>query len=223
MKKLIIFDLDGTILDTLKDLTNSVNYLLIYLNKPLKTQSQIKNLLGSGPRFLLEQAIGEKLDEKRLNELFDIYNEHYNAHKQVFTKPYEGIKEVIKKLKNAGYLLAVCSNKQHQATTELVNSLFKDDFDLVLGTSNQFPRKPSSQMVDYIIKSLNVDLENVVYVGDTEVDMQTAINANVKMIAVLYGFRSKAVLKKYNPFSYADKPIEIIDIIKDIFTDDKLL
>lgn len=216
MKKLVIFDLDGTILDTLTDLTNSVNYVLKMFNKPLREEDEIKYFLGYGPRYLLEKSFNEEFSDLQYEKIYEIYNNYYSRHQLDFTKPYNGMNEVLKELKDKGYLLAVCSNKQESAVKELMTALFEDVFDKVMGTSPKFPAKPEPDMVLEIMNSLNVSKENTIYIGDTQVDLETAINANIKKIAVLYGFRKKSDLDAYNPEFYVNEPKELINIILNV-------
>ncbi len=213
MKKLVIFDLDGTILDTLKDLTNSVNKTLKLYNLKMRKEDEVKYFLGRGPRYLLEKSFNETFTESKYNEVFKIYDEIYNKHKTDYTKPYDGIIEILKALKQKGYLLAVCSNKQHSATVKLIEDLFSGLFDVVMGTTKRLQPKPDKAMVEEILKVLNVSKDNTIYVGDTEIDIMTAINADIKKIAVLYGFRTKEDLDKYSPEYYASSALEVLDII----------
>ncbi|NLN50719.1 MAG: HAD family hydrolase [Acholeplasmataceae bacterium] len=217
MKKLIIFDLDGTILNTLTDITNSVNYLLKKYNLPLKTEVEIKKYLGKGPRYLLEMAVGKALSELQYQTYYNYYDAHYDIHKMDNTVAYEGFHEVFQTLKKAGFLLAVCSNKQHSATVDLMETLFKGVFDYVIGTTPNIKRKPDSQMVEIIIDQLQVAKKDTLYVGDTEIDMQTAINAQIKKVAVLYGFRERQDLEQFRPDYYINSPKELLDIVKDVF------
>lgn len=213
MKKLIIFDLDGTILDTLKDITISVNYMLEVFDMPTYTEKEIRYFVGRGPRYLIEKAVGKDLNEDEYNKLYEVYDKHYSVHKEDNTKPYDGFDELFKYLKQNGYLLAVCSNKQHSATKELMENLFPNTFDYVMGTTPKHAAKPSKDMLIHILKELNVSSSNTLYVGDTEIDMQAADNANITKIAALYGFRLKEELSIYNPFAFINKPLDLIDVV----------
>lgn len=214
MKKLVIFDLDGTILNTLTDITNSVNYVLDFYSFKLRTEEEIKYFLGNGPRYLLEKSFNKKFEGQEYEDVFELYDNFYDKQKTNNTKPYEGIEEVLKDLKNEGYLLAVCSNKQDTATTKIIEELFPNIFDVVMGTSPKFLRKPSPEMVLEILRILKIKKENTIYIGDTEIDLKTAINANIKKIAVLYGFRKKSDLISYNPEYFVKETKEIIKIVK---------
>lgn len=216
MKKLVIFDLDGTLLDTLTDLTNSVNYVLKQYKKPLKEELEIKYHLGYGPKYLLEKAFEKNFSDEEYKEVFSLYDNYYSKHQLDFTKPYEGIIDVLNELKREGYLLAVCSNKQESAVKELMDEMFNGIFDVMMGTSKLNKPKPNPEMVLKAMELLGVKKENTIYIGDTEVDLNTAINANIKKIAVLYGFRKKADLIKYKPEYFVDTPKELITLIKEI-------
>lgn len=205
--KLIIFDLDGTLLDTLTDITNSINYTLNYFNRPAKTEQQVKYYLGQGPKYLLEKAFDNDLDYK---SVYPIYDHHYTKHQNDYTKPYDGVLETLNALKEKGYLLAVCSNKQDPITKELIKTIFPNTFDYVIGTSAKLTRKPAPDMVLHILKALNIKKSEALYIGDTETDMKTAFNAGLKVVAVTYGFRSKKELKVYQPDYLVDHPLEIL-------------
>lgn len=212
--KLVIFDLDGTILDTVLDLTNAVNHLLSKIDRPLVEPHQIKAYLGQGPKYLLEHALNETLEGEKFDRYYKIYNDYYQAHQLDYTKPYDGIEEVLKTLKGKGYLLAVVSNKQEPVTKSLMEELFPNTFDYVIGTSKTNLPKPNPMMVIKVMEVLNIDSKDAIYIGDTQTDMKTAIGANLTKIAVLYGFRTKQDLIPFNPEYFVDTPIEILDIIK---------
>ncbi|MCK9492738.1 MAG: HAD family hydrolase [Acholeplasmataceae bacterium] len=214
--KLVIFDLDGTILDTVKDLTSAVNHLLKHLNLPLVEANQVKAYLGQGPKYLLEHALNEPLEGELFDRYYKIYNDYYQAHQLDYTKPYEGVPKVLDTLKRSGYLLAVVSNKQEPVTKSLMEKLFPDTFDVVIGTSKINLPKPNPGMVLKVIEELKVTKEETIYIGDTQTDMKTAINADLVKIAVLYGFRTKADLMPYEPEYFVSTPLEILEIMNTI-------
>ncbi|NLN51004.1 MAG: HAD family hydrolase [Acholeplasmataceae bacterium] len=213
MKKLIIFDLDGTILNTISDMTNSMNYLLNYLKASLITEDDMKGAMNKGRRYLIETALGRKISDEENSRYQKIYNDYYFSNKNILTKPYDGIVTLLDNLKNAGYLLAVCSNKLHNATAGLVEEIFPNTFDYVLGSSNKFSRKPHPEMLVHILQELDVNKDNTIYIGDTEADMKAASNADIYKIAALYGFGEKEKLLKHNPDAVVDKPEEIYDLV----------
>lgn len=210
MIKLIIFDLDGTLLDTLTDITNSVNYTLNKFNKKPRTEEEIKYFLGQGPRYLLEKSFGEI---ENYDEVYKVYDAHYKIHQNDNTKPYPGVKETLEELKKTNLKLAVCSNKQDEITKSLIEDLFPGVFSFVIGTSEKFMRKPASDMPNHIMKSLGVTKKETIYVGDTETDMKTAINSNIRAIAVTYGFRRKEELKIFKPYKIINNLKELLEII----------
>lgn len=217
MEKLIIFDLDGTILNTLTDITNSINYMLKTFDLPLRTEKEIQYFVGRGPKYLIEKAVGKTMLDNEYNEFYKVYDKHYSIHKEDYTKPYAGFDELLPKLKALGYLLAVCSNKQHSATKELIENLYPNTFDYVMGTTPNYQPKPAKDMIIHIINELNISKEKALYIGDTEIDMQAANNAGITKVAALYGFRLKEELSIYNPYTYINKPLEIIEVAKTYF------
>ncbi len=210
MIKLIIFDLDGTLLDTLTDITNSVNYTLNKFNKQLRTEDEIKYFLGQGPRYLLENSFGE-IDN--YEKVYKIYDAHYTIHQNDNTKPYPGVRETLEELKKQNILLAVCSNKQDEITKSLIENLFPGIFSFVVGTNKNFKRKPSSDMPNHIMETLGIKKEHTLYIGDTETDMKTAMNSQIRAIAVTYGFRTKEELEIYKPYKIINNIKELLKLV----------
>lgn len=217
MRKLIIFDLDGTLLDTLTDLTNSVNHTLKHFKKAPLTEKEIRYYLGFGPRYLLDRAFKMEMNDYEYHDIYEIYDNHYSIHKNDYTKPYDGIVDVLKNLKESGYLISVCSNKQDDATKSLIKDIFGDLFDFVIGSSDAYQKKPAPDMVYKTLEALNVEKENALYIGDTEVDLKTAYNSGLKSIAVLYGFRDKEDLRNFSPLAFVDEPAQLVEIIHHYF------
>ena len=213
MKNTILFDLDGTLLDTLKDLTLSINYMLKAYNHKERTEVEIRSFLGNGALRLVELAIGEKLSAEDLLERYNYYDAYYEAHKMDHTGPYDGILDVLETLKKKGYKLGVISNKQDQATKGLVAEIFKDTFDYALGVKNDGIKKPDRQMVDECLKALGSKPEEAYLVGDSEVDIQTGKNAGVLVIACLWGFRDMKDIAPLNPEFIIGKPTDLLKII----------
>lgn len=214
MKKLVIFDLDGTLLNTLTDLTNSVNHTLKYFNQTPLSEKEIRYYLGFGPRHLLDKALKMEMSDYEYHDIYEIYNNYYRIHKNDYTRPYEGIVEVLVKLKESGYLLSVCSNKQDDATKSLVKDIFGDVFDFVIGSSDLYQKKPAPDMVYKTLEVLNVKKEDAIYIGDTEVDLKTASQSGLRSIAVLYGFRDKEDLRDFSPLAFVDEPRELVEVVK---------
>ena len=210
MKKLLIFDLDGTLINTLIDLKNSVNYALNILNYPLRTTEQIRQAIGNGVAKLVARSLPGQENNKDYKEALKIFREYYSTHSTINTVPYEGVKETLINLKNEGYLLAVATNKLTSIARPLIEDFYKGLFDYVQGDEEGMDKKPAPMMIETICKKLNVNKVDAFYIGDTNIDMETAINSNVDYVLVTYGYRTKDELKVMCP----NKPT--IDDIKDL-------
>ncbi|MBQ9545452.1 MAG: HAD-IA family hydrolase [Clostridia bacterium] len=193
--KTVLWDLDGTLLDTLDDLTDSVNYVLRKYSLPERTKDQVRSFVGVGSAKLIERSTGLEHSDERLEEIHSQYKKYYNAHSAVKTKPYPGITELVKKLKEAGIRSCVVSNKPDVATVWLVRHYFGDLFDFVTGARDGFKHKPAPDIVDFALKTLGADKNSSVFIGDSEIDVLTARNAGTEGIAVSWGFRSEKQLK----------------------------
>lgn len=215
MKKLIIFDMDGTILDTLRDLADCTNYILRRNGYPEHPPDAYRYFVGNGIPKLIERAIPEK---ERQPEIIDkIYREfvpYYELHKEDFTKPYPGIPELMRQLQDLHIHMAIASNKIQQAMGPLVERYFAGiRFSAVLGNRPGIPPKPDPAIVEEILTSTAIRKEDTLYVGDTAVDMQTAENAGLTKIGVLWGFRNREELEKANADFIVEKPEEILHYI----------
>lgn len=208
-----VFDLDGTILDTLCDLRNSVNFALSKNGLPLRSTEEIRAFVGNGIRLLIERSVPENTPVEITDNCFMDFKEHYSKNSAVFTKPYDGIVDVINELKNSGVKTAVVSNKADFAVQELVAEYFPDSFLFATGEREGVRRKPSPDSVFEAIKELDGDKNKTVYIGDSEVDIETSRNAGVSCIAVTWGFRSKEVLESLKPEYIIDEPSGIKEII----------
>lgn len=192
--KLAIFDMDGTILDTILDLTDSINYATKCNNFPTHTVSEVRSFVGNGLGVLVEKACPSYASEEQKTKVFNDFKEYYKTHSAIHTKPYDGITELIRTLKEAGYITAVVSNKQDKAVQDLCDTYFKNLFDVSVGEITGIPRKPAPDSINKIIKDYKLDKKEVVYIGDSEVDIQTAKNASIDCITVTWGFRDEAFL-----------------------------
>lgn len=211
MKRLVIFDLDGTLLNTIADLANSTNYALKQLGYPAHEVGQYKFMVGNGINKLFERALpeGAKTEENvlRVRKEFVPY---YDVHNADDSFPYPGILELLSDLQEAGIQIAVASNKYQAATRKLIAHYFPDiQFTAVFGQREGVCVKPDPTIVFDILKLANVDKEEVLYVGDSGVDMQTAFNAGVTACGVTWGFRPRAELEEFNPQHIADQAEEI--------------
>lgn len=208
MIKAIVFDLDGTLLDTLLDLQKSVNFALKSLQFPEISYEHARVSIGNGTTMLMRRCTPKNIDEETQLKAFNLFSEYYSLHYNDSTKPYEGIANLLSKLKSLGYKLGVISNKLDPKAKELVEFHFPNTFDAVQGTYLDKPKKPSKIITDMLLNSLGINGEEALYIGDTEVDLECAKNGNMKFILVGYGYRTIDELKKTCP---TFKPITNFD------------
>ena len=208
-----IFDLDGTLLDTLNDLYQSVNYAMNECGFPLHTLEDVRRFVGNGVRMLMIRAIPDGDKNPRFEEAFDIFRKHYLQHSLDTTRPYPGIEEMLSQLKKRGKHLAVVSNKLDVATKELISHFFGNLIDVAIGENEKagVRKKPAPDTVDEALRQLGVGKEGAVYVGDSDVDLQTAVNSKLPCVSVLWGFRDRDFLKAHGASVYAETPEEILD------------
>ena len=209
----VIFDLDGTLLDTLGDLRDSVNFALSKNNLPQRTTEEIRTFVGNGIRLLIERSVPENTELSLVDKCFEDFKIHYKANSANLTKAYDGINELLVVLKNRGVKLAVVSNKADFAVKTLVEGYFPNCFDCAVGEKEGVQRKPAPDTVFAVIDELNVNKNEVVYVGDSDVDIETSKNAAIPCISVTWGFRDKKVLEKLCPEYIVDSPEEILNLI----------
>lgn len=211
MKKLVIFDLDGTLLNTIADLANSTNYALKVLGYPIHEPDKYNFMVGNGINKLFERALPdeEKTEENvlRVRQEFVPYYDQHNADK---SRPYPGVTELLETLQTAGMQLAVASNKYQAATEKLIAHYFPNiKFTAVFGQREGIPVKPDPIIVKEILQIAKVQEEETLYVGDSGVDMQTAINAGVTSCGVTWGFRPRTELESFHPDHIVDNAEEI--------------
>lgn len=217
MYKACIFDLDGTLTDTLESLTYSVNATLRELGLSQITDEQCKAFVGSGARKLIERSLKAAGDPELLHveKAMEVYGRIFKENCTYHVAPYEGIVEMLETLKGLGIKLAVLSNKPHVQTQDVVTTFFGNDmFTCVQGQQEGIPRKPDPTAVFMIAKALDVASDACLYIGDSDVDMKTGCAAGVTTIGVSWGFRSKEVLKENGAIYIVDKAEEIISIVK---------
>lgn len=191
----IIFDLDGTLLDTMEDLTDSVNYAMEKFGFPLHTIEEIRSFVGNGAPKLIERSIPQGKENPSYDAVLAAFKEHYAAHCEDKTNPYAGIMELLAKLKDKGYRMAVVSNKFDGAVKRLCEKYFGGYLEAAIGESADVKRKPAPDTVYRALRELSCDNSRAVYVGDSEVDIQTAKNASLPCISVTWGFRTAGQLK----------------------------
>ena len=212
----VIFDMDGTVLDTLEDLTVSVNYVLSKFNMPEHSEEEYRKFFGNGIKYALKCAVTEETPEEVIEEMLPIFREHYNEHCHDRTKPYDGIIELMSMLKANGYKMAIVSNKIDSAVKELNDRFFSEYVDVAIGEKPGIKRKPAPDTVLAALDELGSKKEAAVYIGDSEVDLQTALNSELPCISVLWGFRDKDFLISKGASVFAETPEEVYDILKKI-------
>jgi len=215
MKSLLIFDLDGTLLDTVADLAASTNYALRQCGFPIHATDAYKFFVGNGINKLFERALpeGEKTQENILM-VRQYFLEYYGTHNAELTTPYPGIVDLLKSLQVAGIKLAVASNKYQKGTEKLIKYFFSDiHFVAVYGQRENVPAKPDPTIVSDILEIAKVDKQNVLYVGDSGVDMQTAQNSGIDALGVSWGFRPRSEIQAFSPKYIVDQPSEILSIV----------
>ena len=215
MKKLVIFDLDGTLLDTIADLAESANYALKQLGYPTHDVETIRTFVGNGINKLLERALPpHEQTEENVMRMRSHFVPYYDVHNADLSSPYPGIVNLLEDLQAKGIQIAVASNKYQAATVKLVKQYFPDiDFVEILGQREGINVKPDPTIVFDILKKAKVSCEETLYVGDSGVDMQTAINAGVDAVGVTWGFRPQAELESFQPMGLIDKAEELLGFI----------
>ena len=209
-----IFDLDGTLLDTLADLSAAVNHALRVNDMPTHTLEEIRWMVGNGVRKLMTRAVPDGDANPLFSKAFADFRQYYTAHSLDTTKPYEGIPQLLAELKGRGVRMAVVSNKIDTATKPLVRQFFGDYIDVAIGESEGVSRKPAPDMVLRAMAELGLSREDCVYIGDSDVDLQTARNSLLPCISVLWGFRDRAFLEGCGADIFAERPQEIIQILE---------
>ena len=209
-----IFDLDGTLLDTLDDLATSVNYALRTHGMPGHSTDDVRRFVGNGVRKLMERAVPDGADNPLFEEAFATFRQHYMTHSLDTARPYKGIPETLAALKARGCRLAVVSNKMMAATQSLCSHFFPDTIEVAIGEheAEGIRKKPAPDTVIAALDALGVGKERAVYVGDSDVDIQTARNSGLPCISVLWGFRDRDFLKQHGAESFISTPSELIDV-----------
>lgn len=210
--KTYIFDLDGTLLDTLGDLAASVNYALRMHRMPEHSIDDVRRFVGNGVWKLMERAIPEGAENSDFEVTFATFRQHYMAHSLDTTKPYEGIPETLEALKAKGCHLAVVSNKMMAATQDLCRHFFPDTIEVAIGENEAagIRKKPAPDTVFEALRQLGVGQEGAVYVGDSDVDIETARNSGLPCISVLWGFRDRDFLLQHGAKTLISSPSELL-------------
>lgn len=217
MIKGIIFDLDGTLLNTVDDIKRHLNKTLVEFGYNEVTSEEVKSFLGNGGKALVTKAVKDEIEEEKLLTMVTRYTKLYNdVNANTLTKPYDGIMALIKGLMSLGIKTAITSNKMQSGVTALNETVFDGLMDVAIGESEISPLKPNPQMVFNALNEMELTKEEVLFIGDTEVDLLTATNANIKSVAVSWGFRTKEFLTSLEPDYIIDEPSELLNIIKEI-------
>ena len=196
--KTVIFDLDGTLLNTLEDLKNAVNYALKIRNLPEKDLDFIRKAIGNGTQVLIKRCTPCTISEEDYHNVFNEFKSYYLSHYADYTRPYDGIKDLLGELKGK-CLIVVVSNKDNDLTQNLINKEFPGLFDIIQGSYFDRPKKPDPYLIDKILDENNIRKEDCLYVGDTNVDKESALNAGLEYRLVSYGYRTKEELEKMCP------------------------
>ena len=209
----ILFDMDGTVLDTLQDLWASTNAVLRELGHPERSLDDIRSYVGNGARNQIRRALPEGSGDDAIDDALSRYRAHYAAHCRDHTKPYPGVVEALRRLKDAGKKLAVVSNKPDAAVRLLAAEHFGGLMDVAIGETPTLRRKPAPDTVDAALAALGAEKTSAVYIGDSEVDVATAQNAGLPLVAVSWGFRSRAALQEAGATTIVDTPEELLALL----------
>ncbi len=211
----VIFDMDGTLLNTLDDITDSVNAILAEYDLPPRTIDEIRHMVGNGAVYLMERAVEGGASHPEFERILEDYKAYYEKHCNIKTGPYRNIMELLKTLKDRGFKMAIVSNKPMGAVKELTRIYFGDFVDVSIGTSDSMRRKPYPDECIEAMKELGSTREETVYVGDSEVDHKTALNSGLKCISCLWGFRTKEELIEAGAGGnvFVNDPLEIMDVL----------
>lgn len=211
----VVFDLDGTLMDTLEDLASAVNETLKRNGYPVRSIQEIRRIVGNGLKQTLTLSLPEGTNEQEIERILPEFAAYYQAHCQIKTKPYDGIKEVLKELCARGYKLAIVSNKRDEAVKTLNEECFREYVKVAIGENESagVRKKPAPDTVYQALKELGSKKESAIYVGDSEVDKMTADNAGLPCISVDWGFRDREELEKLSPDYLISRPEELLEIL----------
>lgn len=209
----VLFDLDGTLTDTLEDLKNSVNFALSQFGFPERSIDEVRSFVGNGVRRLVFLSVPEGTDEKTAEDCLAVFKAYYKEHSLVNTKPYDGIIPMLERLRKNGFRTAVVTNKMDSAAQDIVRIFFDGLIDAAVGQIDGVAQKPEPDGIFLALEKLGVEKEKSLYVGDSEVDCKTAENAGIPCIGVLWGFRDRSVLEANGAAAVIDRPEDLFDLI----------
>ncbi len=216
-KEVLLFDLDGTLLDTSEDLAAAVNHALSACGYPTRSVKDVQMFLGNGIRRLMELSVPTGTDEDNMLRALELFRAYYASHLCVHTRPYDGISETLRALRASGHKMAVISNKYDAAVRELCRTFFADCIDLAIGDSegSGMPKKPAPDVLFYAMDRLGVTPDDCIYIGDSEVDVLTAQNAGIPCIGCAWGLRGRKLLEEAGlaPENILDDPAKLADFV----------
>jgi HAD hydrolase, family IA, variant 1 len=215
MIKTVLFDLDGTLLNTLTDLFNSVNYALNSHHLPQRTELEVRSFLGNGIHNLIEKSVPENTPSELLEDVFQSFKSYYLQHGLDSTAPYPGIISLLKALQQKSVKMAIISNKVDTAVQQLNKKFFSDYIGIAIGEKPQIRRKPAPDSVLLAIKALDANPATTLYVGDSEVDYETAHSAGIRCALVTWGFRDRLDLEDLHADYYLNSPHELMAVISE--------
>lgn len=211
--KTLIFDLDGTLLNTLDDLALSVNYAMRECGFCERTLDEVRRFIGNGVEVLIHRAVPTTATEEEYKNALEIFKAYYKKNSRKNTTPYPGVIDLLAQLKGDGYNLAIVSNKVDFAVKDLRDEFFMGLIDVAIGDSDATRTKPEPDMVYKAVEELGVDIKECIYIGDTDVDIETAKNSGMDCISVSWGFRTKSELIGYGAEMIADKASDILELV----------
>lgn len=209
----VVFDLDGTLLNTLEDLTDSVNYAMKKYGFQEHTLEEVRNFVGNGLLKLMERAIPKGKEEPQFDKIFEDFCTYYGAHCAIKTRPYDGIMDLLEELEKRKIKIAIVSNKGDFAVKELNELYFKGKIKVAIGEREGIQRKPAPDTVLEALEELGSTKEGAIYVGDSDVDIMTAKNAGLSCISVTWGFRNRDFLKEHGASCFVDAPEKILEFV----------
>lgn len=211
----ILFDLDGTLLYTLEDLTDGINHTLEQYGLPTHPLENVRRFVGNGLKKLAIRALPDGENYEKFDDFFKDFVEYYNTHNRIKTKPYPGIIETTEKLASLGINMAIVTNKGQTATNSLLDDYFKPHITIAIGDDGKHARKPDPEPINMALSALNItDKSKVLYVGDSDVDATTAENSGLDYVLCTYGFRDMEELKCFNPVAFIDNISQLLNVIQ---------
>ena len=212
----VIFDLDGTLLNTLEDLADAVNAVMRAHAYPERTLDEVRRFVGNGIRRLMEQAVPEDVEGELFEQVFEEFRSYYTEHCQIKTRAYEGVMELLKMLAERDYVMAIVSNKNHAAVCELNEIYFKEFISVAIGQKDGIRKKPAPDTVWQALKELGKESSSAIYVGDSEVDFMTAENSGMDCVLVTWGFRTEEELAGCMPKAWIQNPEELLAVLETV-------